>query len=216
MKTEEKTGILQRYEKITKVLDAYPDARLIAVSKKQPNERIEVLVEAGHLDFGENYLQEWQAKKVQFPNSIRWHFVGQVQSRKVKTLIEEGAYCIHSIGSDSSLTKLNKLSVGPEGGALLQMNLASEEQKGGVSEKDLEDYAGQDMLGRINGLMCIPPHHLASSELVQHFKQMKLLQEKYQLKELSMGMSSDYEIALGEGATMIRVGTSLFGERTLS
>lgn len=210
---DSKELILDRYEKIQKVVENYPSAICIAVSKRQEQEKIQVLVEVGHKDFGENYLQEWESKKENFSKSIRWHFIGQTQSRKVKPMVESGIYSIHSLGSESSLSKWNALpnkSVGP---SFLQVNLEGETQKGGVSYDLAKKLKGEGKLESIQGLMTIPPFGLDKEILRAHFKKMRHLCDELKLPELSMGMSSDWQMALEEGSTCVRVGTGIFGKR---
>ena len=213
LSSEEKKSILSSYSDILKTLENFPKARLIAVSKRQNRARLSLLVEAGHRDFGENYLQEWLDKKESFPETIRWHFIGQVQSRKVATLHHSGVDSVHGFGSESSLRKLDSLPASLPGNAFLQINLLHEEQKGGVSEDDARRLHEEGKLSRISGLMCIPPFDLSSSELRAYFKKMRELKEELGFAELSMGMSSDWQLALDEGATLIRVGTGIFGSR---
>lgn len=205
------SAILKAFEAVQKVLENY-DATLVAVSKRQPLERVKVLVDAGHKDFGENYLQEWIAKKDSLPSDLNWHFVGQLQSRKIKDLVKNGIHTIHSVGSPSSIGKVSSST--PALPWLIQLNLAGESQKGGISEEAfhvlMEDRSS--LMG-LEGLMCIPPAGLSPSDLRQHFQAMRKLKDQYSLKELSMGMSSDWELALDEGSTMIRLGSILFGER---
>jgi len=193
------------------VLDGY-EATLVAVSKQQPLDRVKVLVDEGHLDFGENYLQEWTDKKELLPPDLRWHFVGQLQSRKLKDLINGNIHCIHSVGSTSAINKIRELSPLPPW--LIQINLAGEEQKGGLDEELFHQLMETpEQLPGLQGLMCIPPLDLLAQDLRLHFKKMRELKERYGLKELSMGMSSDWEMALDEGSTLIRLGAFLFGER---
>jgi pyridoxal phosphate enzyme (YggS family) len=207
--------IQEAYGQIQEKVNEYDHARLIAVSKRQPIERLEALVALGHKDFGENYLQEWLEKKGGLPSDLRWHFIGQLQSRKLKSLMTEGVHCIHSLGSRSVCEKLKKHETLPEGGVLLQVNLAEEEQKGGVGLAEIEAMKSDGLLDRFRGIMSIPPSVWNPTQLRSHFKALKKLNDELGFKELSMGMSSDWELALDEGATMIRVGSALFGERIL-
>ena len=131
---ELKEEILEKYHHIMRVLESFSEAKLVAVSKRQELEKIEILYEAGHRDFGENYLQEWESKKENFNSDIRWHFIGQVQSRKVKPMLEGGIYSIHSLGSESSLKKWVAAENKTEGPTFIQVNLEGEVQKGGVDE----------------------------------------------------------------------------------
>ncbi len=210
---DSKELILDRYEKIQKVVENYPSAICIAVSKRQEQEKIQVLVEAGHKDFGENYLQEWESKKESFPESIRWHFIGQTQSKKVKPMVESGIYSIHSLGSESSLSKWNALPKKTDGPSFLQVNLEGEVQKGGVDYELAKKLKAEGKLDSIKGLMTIPPFGLEKEVLRAHFRKMRQLCDELELSELSMGMSSDWQMALEEGATCVRVGTGIFGSR---
>jgi len=211
--SEISTRILEQYQIITGAMSAYPNAKLVAVSKRQNNEKIKVLVDAGHLDFGENYYQEWLEKKIVFPDNLRWHFIGGLQSRKVATLVKENIACIHSLGSHSSISKYNALETKPDLGAMIQVNIASEDQKSGVTIDELKKLCDEGGLEYIKGLMTMPPAGLEESELRKQFSTLRQLAENYKLKELSMGMSSDWKIALDEGATFIRLGSAIFGER---
>lgn len=212
---DSKQEILERYQQIRSICDTYPNACCVAVSKRQRDEKIQWLYEAGHRDFGESYFQEWETKQKNLPSDIRWHFVGQIQSRKVKPLCEQGIYSIHSLGSESSLKKWMPVSPKPKGPNFLQLNLEGEEQKGGLSEDRLGALKQQGVLETVQGFMTIPPKALSELELATHFKKMRQLCDQYQLPYLSMGMSSDWELALKEGATHIRIGTGLFGQRPL-
>jgi pyridoxal phosphate enzyme (YggS family) len=205
--------VKEAYGRIAEKVDTYDGARLIAVSKRQPIERLEVLVDCGHRDFGENYLQEWEGKKDRFSSEIRWHFIGQLQSRKLKTLVDSDIHCIHSLGGSSSLKKLNGLERLPTGGILVQVNLAGEEQKGGFTREALDGLYKDGSLKDCCGLMSIPPANWDDHQLELHYKEMKALNDQFGFSELSMGMSGDWEIALDQGATMVRVGSALFGAR---
>ena len=210
---DSKQEVLERYQTIKTTCDSYKDTCCIAVSKRQENEKINWLYEAGHRDFGESYFQEWEVKKQELPDDIKWHFVGQIQSRKVKPLCELGIQSIHSIGSSSSIKKWMSLEHKPGGPNFLQLNLEAEEQKGGVSKDELDLLEQEGVLETFQGFMTIPPKVLSEIELAEHFKKMRQLCDQYNLKYLSMGMSSDWELALKEGATHVRIGTGLFGKR---
>ena len=214
----ESAQILSSYEKIRQRVERFPGARLVAVSKFQSVEKIKILVDAGQLDFGENYLQEWQDKRDLLPHQLRWHFIGQLQSRKLKDLMaNHPIYSIHSIGSLSALAKLKNMGELPSGGCFLQINLAGEAQKGGLSLTELEVAEAEFGLKKlIRGLMTIPPITYQGETLRQHFKTMKKLNDQWGFAELSMGMSDDWEMALEEGATYIRIGSAIFGARPSS
>lgn len=212
---DSKQEVLDRYQQIQSVCKTYPNSCCIAVSKRQDDEKIQWLFEAGHRDFGESYFQEWESKKIRLPKEINWHFVGQIQSRKVKPLCEHGIASIHSLGSESSLKKWMALEKRPQGPNFLQLNLEAEKQKGGLPEEDLKRLEQEGVLETLQGFMTIPPKALSELELANHFKKMRQLCDQYHLLYLSMGMSSDWELALKEGATHVRIGTGLFGQRPL-
>ncbi len=215
MNDQDKKELERRYLKMSSVLESYPEAQLVAVSKRQPLEKLAFMATLGHRDFGENYLQEWEGKVGQLPAECRWHFIGQCQSRKVKAMVTGGIYGIHSIGSESSLKKVLPLVNELQGPLFIQVNLAGEAQKGGLSRQDLELLMGLHDLSVFAGLMTIPPAGLSQAELKCHFREMNTLNEQLGFDQLSMGMSADWELALGEGATHIRVGSALFGARPL-
>jgi PLP dependent protein len=210
----EQEQILLSYGKIMQKVSSYPGARLVAVSKKQSVEKIKILLAAGHLDFGENYLQEWEDKVEALPKTLRWHFIGQLQSRKLKTLVDKKIYAIHSLGSLSAFQKSCQLQANIEGGYFIQVNLAEEEQKGGLNRVELDQVLSEGHHSSIKGLMTIPPADFKGAQLRAHFREIKTLNDQYGFKELSMGMSEDWECALDEGSTHIRVGSALFGQRT--
>lgn len=228
-------------EKITPIMQtalktagrAEGSLKLIAVSKKQPLEKIIVLWQAGQRDFGENYVQEWQTKAQALAKHplaktapIRWHFIGHLQSNKVKELIGQ-VDCIHSVGSFKLAQKISQIAAAKKltQKILLQVNLGNEVSKSGFSAaellKQLANLAGLSHL-EICGLMAIPPVSSDTKTTRSYFKDLKsLLKQCNQqnvlqkdLHELSMGMSQDFGVAIEEGATMIRLGTLLFGPRT--
>ena len=181
---------------------------LIAVSKTQPAEAIEPLLAAGHRDFGENRVQEaaakWPALKALYPD-VRLHLVGQLQSNKAA---EAAALfdAIHSVDRPSLVAALASLPARPE--CFLQVNIGDEPQKGGCAIGDLAGLA--DSAPWATGLMAVPP---ADLEPAPYFALLAKLRREHGLASLSMGMSADYETAVTLGATHVRVGTALFGER---
>ncbi|MBF0491324.1 MAG: YggS family pyridoxal phosphate-dependent enzyme [Deltaproteobacteria bacterium] len=204
-------------------------AKLIAVSKTQSTESILELYQLGQRDFGENYVQEWRAKaealKTAAPE-IRWHFIGRLQSNKIKYLIGK-TFLIHSVDRRSLLEEIEKQSAKKNRitSVLIEMDLAGEENKGGLKPEGLDAFlvqANHYSHVQIKGLMLIPPAADEAEASRKYFKRLKSLSiemnekkiYKHPLIELSMGMSGDYEIAMEEGATMVRVGTKLFGERS--
>ena len=188
------------------------DVTLIAVSKTRSAEEIRPLLEAGHRDFGESRVQEaqekWPALKADFPD-VRLHMIGQLQSNKA----EEAADLfdvIHSLDRSSLLKALAIVENAPP--CFVQVNIGDEEQKGGVAVADLSEFLAsvRDKGIDVAGLMCIPPQGLEASPF---FALMAELARREGLVGLSMGMSEDYESAVRLGATHVRVGTALFGER---
>ena len=211
--SEISTQILENYEIVKKALSSYPKVKLIAVSKKQKLDKVKVLVDAGHKDFGENYAQEWLDKKDQFPIDLNWHFIGNLQSKKLNGLIKNGIHSIHSLGSLSSIEKFIKLNEKTKATSFIQINIAQEHQKAGITVDELKQLADQSDLTGINGLMTMPPQGLDEKKLRDHFSTLRKLAYNLKLPELSMGMSSDWKIAIEEGATHLRLGTTLFGAR---
>ena len=201
------------------------DVQLIAVSKLHPFESIAELARAGQLDFGENYVQEALDKQVRErpPSGIRWHFIGRLQTNKAKFLA--GSFqLIHSLGRLKMARALNKkaLEAGIRQSVLLQVNLAGEEQKGGTAEKDLFTFAEavHSLEGlQLMGLMCMPPFFDDGERARPYFSGLREARDKLRvalgadLPHLSMGMTGDYLQAIEEGATLVRIGTRIFGER---
>lgn len=217
------------YQKIQKVLRQFPEARLVAVSKLQSNDKIKHLYHQGQRLFGENYVQELRDKieAIELPQ-LEWHFIGRLQKNKIKYIIGKVAL-FHSIDSEELARALeneaHKKSIS-EVKILLQINLGDEASKAGFSPQNIaQSFINLFSLERVHivGLMCLPPLVDNPEENRQFFNQLKTLREQLQqiktrpsrhsMKELSMGTSHDYEVALTEGATIIRLGTVLFGER---
>jgi pyridoxal phosphate enzyme (YggS family) len=205
-----KAGLEQVNEKMARACErAGRDAesvKLIAVSKLQPVEKLREAMAAGHRIFGENYAQELRDKSAELPGA-EWHFIGALQSNKVKMLAGKVAL-IHTCDRVSLARELAKK--GPQR-VLIEVNIGREPQKAGALPDDapalLEQIRG---LVQVDGLMCIPP---AEGDPRPHFRALRELGEKLKLRELSMGMSADYEVAIDEGATIVRVGTAIFGAR---
>jgi pyridoxal phosphate enzyme (YggS family) len=189
--------------------------RLVAVSKVQPIEAIREALEAGQRDFGENYAQELREKADAIGSSVEWHFLGALQTNKVKMIVGRVAL-LHTCDRPSLAQELNKraASLGVVQRVLVEVNLAREPQKGGIAPADLPAFVAtlrKLPSLRCEGLMCIPP---AEEEARLHFRRLRELRDELGvLPELSMGMSADYETAIEEGATIVRVGTAIFGER---
>jgi len=198
---------------------AIGSTQLIAVSKVQPNERVLSVLEQGHTIFGENKVQEAQGKwpmfRENFPNS-KVHLIGPLQSNKVKQAIE----LFDTIHTVDRLKLAQKLSneIQAQGKApemFIQINTGEEEQKSGISPRDADQFIA-DCLSLdlpIKGLMVIPP---VNEEPSLHFGLLRKIAQRNGLEGLSMGMSSDFESAIAMGATHIRVGSAIFGERDYS
>jgi pyridoxal phosphate enzyme (YggS family) len=204
-------------------------ATLVAVSKTKPVEDIRELYDLGQRDFGENYVQELLEKQPQLPADIRWHFIGHLQSNKVK-YIAPFVHLVHGVDSLSLLKEINKQALKNNRviDCLLQVHIASEETKFGLDEDELSSLL--DMIAanpgafghiRICGLMGMASFSDNEALIRKEFAILKTLFSKYaqssipniQFSILSMGMSSDYKIALEEGSTMVRIGSLLFGQR---
>ena len=193
---------------------------LVAVSKTKPIEDILALYDLGHRDFGENYVQELVEKAGQLPTDIRWHFIGHLQTNKVKLLVPV-VYLIHGVDSLKLLSEINK-QAGKNSRVihcLLQVHIAQEETKFGFDENELFSLdISQFENVKINGLMGMASLTADLTKIRTEFKHLKTIAEKLkattpQLQTLSMGMSADYKIAIEEGSNMLRIGSLLFGER---
>ena len=189
---------------------------LIAVSKVQPNERIEAVLEQGHLIFGENRIQEAQSKWPDFKErfeGIELHIIGPLQTNKTRAAMEL-ADCIHTLDRTKLATTMARIAqdLGKCPELFVQVNTGDEAQKSGVSPKETQAFVKEclDMDLPVKGLMCIPP---VNEEASLHFALLKNIAEDCGLSDLSMGMSSDFEKAISFGATHIRVGSAIFGDR---
>jgi len=201
-------------------------AKLIAVSKTRPAEDVVKALEAGQFDFGENYIQEAMDKIDSIKRKdITWHFIGRLQSNKAKFAVKYFDL-IHSVDSMKLAEEINKRaeSAGKVQNILIQINTGKEEQKSGIMPEDAEKLFKEIIRFnniKILGLMAIPPFGMEEEEAEKHFSllQKTLINlntefEDLKMTELSMGMSDDFHIAIKYGATMVRVGTKIFGERS--
>jgi hypothetical protein len=194
---------------------------LVAVSKTKPAADIEELYRLGQRDFGENYVQELADKETVLPKDIRWHFIGHLQSNKVK-FIARFVHLIHGVDSFGLLKEINKQAARNNRiiDCLLQIHIAEEETKFGFDEQELNALTGLTDLKnvRIVGLMGMASFTDDMQKVRGEFKNLKnifdhLKSQMPAIQTLSMGMSSDYKIAIEEGSTLIRVGSLLFGAR---
>ncbi len=213
---------LENYQKINSLIAPY-HAQLVAVSKTKPVEDILSLMQEGQIAFGENYVQELTEKHEAIPENIEWHFIGHLQSNKVK-YIHEFVHLIHGIDSLKLLNEVNKQAEksGRTSDCLLQIFIADEATKFGLDEKEATEILelkekGQLNNIRIRGLMGMASFTEDQQQIKNEFSGLKKLFDQFKQQPyfdtLSMGMSGDYQIALDCGSTMIRIGSALFGAR---
>jgi PLP dependent protein len=209
-------NLINLKENIKSEFKSYQRTKIIAVSKTFSMSHIQPLVDYGHEDFGENKVQEaiekWSDIKNQ-KKTTKLHLIGRLQTNKVKYAIKIFDY-IHSLDSiklakkiaDEEIKQSKKVKI------FIQVNLANEAQKSGVQISQLDELYKYSLSLDLNiiGLMCIPPE---TEDPDQYFKKLKFLNDQYNLKELSMGMSADYKEAIKNSATYIRVGSNIFGKR---
>jgi hypothetical protein len=196
-------AVRARYDALLKEVGS--EVTVVVATKYVPEEGMAVLAEAGVEVVGENRLQDLVAKQERWRDAFRWHFIGHLQSRKAR---EVSARCelVHSLASESAARRL-------EVPALVEVNLSGEETKSGVSETDLPAFlatvreAGVD----VRGLMTMPPFTDEPERSRPYFRRLRELASELGLPELSMGTSQDYRVAVEEGATLVRVGSILFG-----
>jgi len=194
------------------------EVTLVAVSKTKTAAEIESVYRLGHRDFGENRADELADKASRLPDDIRWHFVGTLQSRKAR-LVRPVTHLLHSMDRRSLAGAwLKGLGTAPP--VLLQVNLGAEEQKSGVSPSEVgETLDWMLQMGlEVRGLMAIPPIPTRPEDSRPHFESLRRLRDEMSTRhpgvtELSMGMTDDFEVAIEEGASIIRVGRAIFGPR---
>ena len=214
------------YQKIKSELDSHK-VLLVAVSKTKPNEDIQALYNLGHRDFGENYVQELVDKQAQLPKDIHWHFIGHLQSNKVK-YIAPFVHLIHGVDSIKLLQEINKQAAKQNRviNCLLQVHIATEETKFGFDEASLNDFIQNKSWESlpnicIKGLMGMASFTNDMNQVTSEFKMLHGLyvhakENIATIETLSMGMSADYAIAIKEGSNLVRVGSLLFGARNYS
>ena len=194
------------------------DVTLVAVSKLQPPAAIEAAVEAGATTFGENYVQELRSKQDALTTlDVAWHFIGSLQRNKAKDLVGRVAL-IHSVDSLALAEAISRRAAGVDATVdiLLEVNAAGELTKGGVradAVARLVDQVRALPALRCRGLMTMPPPADDAAASRPHFRGLAALARTLDLPELSMGMTGDFEVAVEEGATIVRVGTAIFGAR---
>lgn len=217
-----------KYNEITQQLKLQ-NVQLVAVSKLQPVKAIKEMYDLGQRDFGENYVQELLDKQGQLPNDIKWHFIGHLQSNKVKYIVPF-IHLIHGVDSLKLLKEINKQGrkINRKIACLLQMHIAMEETKFGMDEGELDEVveelgAEESNLNHVlvKGLMGMASFTDDQEKVKDEMKQLNRLYKKYSnvqkanicFDTLSMGMSGDYALAIKEGSTMVRIGSLLFGNR---
>lgn len=201
------------------------EVTLIAVSKTKPIEMIKEAIDYGTKDFGENKVQEMCNKIDVIPDKLNWHLIGHLQTNKVKYIVDK-ACLIHSVDSIKLATQISECAKKKNviSNILIEVNVAKEDTKFGVSVEECEDLVRQiSKLSNIKvcGLMTIAPYDIVPENNRKYFKELKKLLidinskniDNISMNVLSMGMTNDYEIAIEEGATLVRVGTGIFGER---
>jgi pyridoxal phosphate enzyme (YggS family) len=216
----------ENYSKISAELESR-NITLVAVSKTKPASDILDLYNLGHRDFGENYVQELQEKQEELPKDIKWHFIGHLQSNKIK-YIAPFVYLIHGIDSFKLLKEVDKQAkkIDRNINVLLQVHIAQEETKFGLDETELDEIVNSPELPglknvNIQGLMGMASFTEDKEKVRNEFRYLKSLFDKYaqlqttnyKVQTLSMGMSADYPIAIEEGTTLVRIGSLIFGER---
>jgi len=200
--------------------------RLVAVSKLQPAAAIREAAAAGQQLFGENYVQELLAKQEELSAPVQWHFIGALQSNKVKYL-QGKVELIHSVDRFSLAQEISRQwgKAGEVANILIEVHLGDETSKAGVATAEAEALVRQIAALphlRIRGLMALPPYCDEPEEVRPYFRQLRQLAQQLAalnlpavtMEELSMGMSHDFTVAIEEGATLVRVGTAIFGART--
>jgi len=215
---------VQKYKDIINAIDKKLEEqkinytpKIIAVSKTFKLEKILPLIEYGHLDYGENKVQEaidkWSEIKLKKQN-IKLHLIGKLQTNKVKHALKIFDY-IHSVDSMKLAKKIadEQLKQNKNLKLFIQVNIGDEEQKSGIKVDQVDDLItfSKQLNLNIIGLMCIPP---VNEEPDKYFKEINILSKKFNLQEISMGMSSDYLKAVENSSTYLRIGSSIFGQRT--
>ena len=204
------------------------DVKLVCVSKFHPAETVMEAYDAGERIFGESRVQELVQKQPELPADIQWHFIGHLQTNKIKFIVPF-VKLIHGVDSWKVLNEINKQAekAAKKTACLLQVHIADEETKFGFSEEELVDLISGNELQNLHnvqiaGLMGMATFTEDENQVRKEFRTLKVLFDKIKSEyfsdddafcELSMGMSQDYQLAIEEGSTMIRIGTSIFGER---
>lgn len=211
--------IKENIEHILEEIKNY-NSKLICVSKTRTCAEIMEAYNTGIRDFGENHVKELIEKRKQLPKDINWHMIGHLQTNKVKQLLQEDVFLIHSVDSIKLAKEINKYSNHPQD-ILLEVNIAKEENKYGFNPdiNELKEVLFEiKNLNNINclGLMSVAPNTPHPEKNIKYFELLKELNQKLNLNILSMGMTNDYIYACECNSTYIRIGTGIFGERNYS
>jgi hypothetical protein len=183
------------------------EVEILAAVKYLPTEELAALAEGGITVVGENRAQALAEKADAMPGAFTWDFIGALQSRKVRDLVPRVRY-IHSVATDSALTQLGRHGT-PATEVLVEVNVAGEEGKSGIAPPDLEAFLERCPV-HVVGLMTMPPYARDPEESRPHFAALRRLAERHGLSQLSMGTSQDFVVAVQEGATIVRLGTTLY------
>ena len=211
--------VKNKIEEIINSKQLKTDPQIIAVTKTFSLEKIIPLLDEGHIHFGENKIQEAESKwlnvKYKYKN-LQLHMLGKLQSNKAKKAVKLFDY-IHSLDNAKLATKLSQYEkeLGKKTKLFIQVNIAEESQKSGILLDDLNrfyNFCIKELSLNITGLMCLPP---INSDSNKYFQILKITSEKLNLTDLSMGMSADYDQAILNGSTYLRLGTAIFGARTV-
>ena len=189
----------ERYERVR--AEVGPDVTIVAATKYVSSADMRVLAEAGIEVVGENRAQDLQCKHAEYGDAFRWHFIGKLQSNKAK-VVNRLCELVHSLDSESTARRLAIP-------ALVEVNLSGEQTKSGIAPDDLPGFL--ELYGEVRGLMTMPPESGDPESSRPYFRRLAELAREHGLHELSMGTSQDYRVAVEEGATLVRVGSVLYG-----
>jgi pyridoxal phosphate enzyme (YggS family) len=192
--------VRERYERIR--AEVGPDVTIVAATKYVSSADMGILAEAGIEVVGENRAQDLQRKHAEYDDTFRWHFIGALQSNKAK-VVNRLCELVHSLDSESAARRLSIP-------ALVEVNLSGEHSKSGVAPEELPRFL--ELYADVRGLMTMPPETGDPEASRPHFRRLAELAREHGLRELSMGTSQDYRVAVEEGATLIRVGSVLYAE----
>jgi uncharacterized pyridoxal phosphate-containing UPF0001 family protein len=210
LRADEVRAALHRVREEIAQVSAGREVQILAAVKYLPGDELEVLAEAGLELLGENRAQDLIAKAEAYPGRFTWDFIGHLQSRKVRQVLPYVRY-IHSVASDSAFAQLRRYGTA-ETQILVEVNVAGEAGKSGIAPEELPSFLERAPVAVV-GLMTMPPLAGRPEDSRRHFAALRELAERHALRELSMGTSQDYLVAVEEGATIVRLGTTLYKPR---